>query len=162
MSENKRIIEAALFVAGKPLKIDELAKVCVSGNLGLIRNCVEELVREYDDGGSGIAIQKIEEGYVMRVRDDLEGKLMHLVPETEIQAPVLKILALIAYEQPIKQSDVVKERGNKAYKYIKFLREQGFVEGKRCGRTRMLNVTPKFKDYFHIEDLKEFVEKGDI
>ncbi len=162
MNESKQIIEAALFVSGKPLNVEELAKVCVSGNLGLIRRCVEELAKEYENRTSSIVIQKTDDGYIMRVKGDLERKLMHLIPETDIPAPILKILALIAYEQPIKQSDVIKERGNRAYKYIRFLRKQGLVEGKRCGRTRILTITPKFRDYFHIEDLKGFVKKSNI
>jgi segregation and condensation protein B len=161
MNEIKSMIEAALFVSGRSLDVEELAKVCGSGNLGLIRRCVEELSGEYEGRDSGILIQKNGEGYVMRVKGDLEKKIMHLVPETDIPSPALKTLALIAYEQPIKQSDIVRERGNKVYKYIKFLREQGLVEGRKCGRTRVLTVTPKFRDYFHIEDLKNFVMSGD-
>jgi len=162
MNEIKPLIEAALFVSGRPLNIEELAKICGSGNLGLIHSCVEELSKGYENRNSGVVIQKTEEGYIMRVKRDLEGKIMHLIPETEIPSPILKTLALIAYEQPIKQSEIVKERGNRAYRYIRFLRERGLIEGKKCGRTRVLTVTPKFRDYFRIEDLKEFVKKGDI
>jgi len=162
MNEIKSLIEAALFVSGRPLNVGELAKTCRSGNLGLIHSYVEELSKEYENRNSGIVIQKTEEGYIMRVKRDLEERLMHLIPETDIPPPILKTLALIAYEQPIKQSEVVKERGNRAYSYIRFLRERGLVEGKKCGRTRVLTVTPKFRDYFRIEDMKNLVKKGDI
>lgn len=162
MDEIKTIIEASLFVSARPLNIEELAKICGSGNLGLVRRCVEELSGEYGKRNSGIVIQKMGEEYVMRVKSDLEKTVMHLAPETEIPSPILKTLALIAYEQPIKQSDVVKERGNKTYRYIRFLREQGLVECKKCGRTKILTVTPKFRDYFHVEDMKKFMEKDNI
>jgi segregation and condensation protein B len=161
MNDLKSLIEAALFASGRALDVEELAKTCGSGNVGLIRRSVEELSREYEDRNSGLFIRMTEDGYLMQVRPELEGKNNHLVPETDIPAPILKTLALIAYEQPVKQSKIVKERGNKVYSYIKFLRQQGLVEGKRDGRTRILSVTPKFRDYFHVDDLKGLLEKGE-
>lgn len=161
MNELKPLIEAALFASGRALNVEELAKTCGSGNIGLIRRSVEELSEEYLGRNSGLVINRTDDGYLMQVKNDLEKRVIHLVPETDIPAPVLKTLALIAYEQPVKQSDIVKERGNKVYSYIKFLRQQGLVEGRREGRTRILSVTPKFRDYFHIEDLKGFLENKD-
>jgi len=163
MEEIKALIEAALFASGRQLSIEEIAKICGSGNIGLVRRSADELIEEYDERNSAIEIQKVDNKYVMRVRKEFEGKVMHLIPETEIPAPVLKTLALIAYEQPIKQSDLVKERGNNVYKYVRFLRRQGFVESKRSGRTRVLSVTPKFKEYFQIKDtkdLKKFIKEN--
>ena len=37
MDEVKALIEAALFSAGRMLRVEDLARVCVSGNLGQIR-----------------------------------------------------------------------------------------------------------------------------
>jgi segregation and condensation protein B len=161
MDDSKALIEAALFSAGRPLSVEDLARVCGSGNIGFVRRSVDELVEEYGARTGGLLIKKTDDGYVMGVRAELEAKVMHLVPDTEIPAPVLKTLALIAYEQPIKQSTVIKERGNKAYAYIKFLRQQGLIEARKEGRSRFLSVTPKFKEYFHIEELKKFIEKKD-
>lgn len=157
--EIKPLIEAALFSAGRPLSIEELARVCGSGNIGLIRRVVEELIIEYNGRITGLMVKKSDSGYVMCVKPELEDKVSYLVPETEIPAPILKTLALIAYEQPVKQSKIIKERGSKAYSYIKFLRQQGFIEAKREGRTRILSVTPKFKEYFRIEELNNLIEK---
>jgi len=163
LEEIKTLIEAALFASGRQLSIEELAKICGSGNIGVVRRSADQLLKKYEDRNSAIEIQKIDNKYVMRVRKEFEGKVMHLIPETEIPAPVLKTLAFIAYEQPIKQSDLVRERGNNVYKYIRFLRRQGFVEAKRAGRTRILTVTSKFKEYFQIKDtrdLKKFIKEN--
>ncbi len=159
MDEVKPLIEAALFASGKPLSVEDLARTCRSGSMGLIRRFVEELSGEYEKRDSGLVIKKTDDGYLMHVKPDLENRIIHLVPETDMPAPILKTLALIAYDQPVKQSDIVKQRGNKSYAYIKFLRQRNLVEGKKEGRTRILTVTSKFKDYFHIEDLNKFIEK---
>lgn len=157
--EFRPLIEAALFVSGRALSVEELAKICNSGSIGLIRKTLGDLQREYLDRNSGLEINEFNGEYGMRVKREFEGELMHLVPETDMQPAVLKTLALIAYEQPIKQSVVVKERGNKVYQYIKKLKEQELIETKRSGRTKILTTTPKFRDYFQIQDLRELVKE---
>ncbi len=158
--DNKSMIEAALFVSGKALAIDELGVICNSGNLGGIRRDVQELIEEYEGRDSGIRICSTSGGYVMGARGDLEEKVMYLAPASDIPPAMLKILALIAYEQPIKQSDLVKERGNRVYNYLRELKAKDLIERKRSGRTFILETTPKFRRYFGIEDVKMLLEDG--
>jgi len=156
----KRVIEAALFMATRPLSLEELSKICNSGNIGLIRKCVEELKEEYAKRNSGIEILKLENGsYKMKVITELEPQVANLAPMPEISSAILKTLALIAYEQPITQSRIVKERGNRAYKYIKTLLKEEFISAEKYKRTKILRTTPKFKEYFQIKDLKEELKK---
>jgi len=61
-------------------------------------------------------------------------------------------LAIIAYKQPIKQSIVVKIRGNKAYEHIKQFADMGLITKKKMGHTSELNLSEKFFDYFHVEN----------
>ncbi len=159
MDETKQIIEAALFAAGRALSLEDLARTCGSGSMGLVRKKVEELAKEYANRDSAVRITNSEEGYLMQLMQGVEKKIIHLVPETEIPTPILRTLAVIAYEQPIKQSELVNERGNKTYAYIRFLKDKGLIESQREGRTKILTVTTKFKTYFHIVDLKSLVKK---
>ena len=152
------VIEAALFVSGRILTLDEISRICESGNAGLIRQALAELKQEYSSRNSGIEIYEYDSGYGMRIRADVEPSVMHLASETEIPPAMLKTLALIAYEQPVMQSKLVKERGTRVYKYVKMLREQELIEAKRKGRTRILTVTPKFKEYFQVQDVKDLVK----
>jgi len=94
----------------------------------------------------------------MKVVDDLEPLVANLATTPEISSAVLKTLALIAYEQPVTQSRIVKERGNKIYKHIKTLLKEEFITAEKYKRTKMLRTTQKFKDYFQIKDLKELKE----
>lgn len=150
-----KLIEAALFMAGRPLDLEELSKICHSGNIGLIRKQVGELQKEYSTRNSSIEIYKSPDGYVMRVIPELENEVSMLAPLPEISPAILKTLALIAYEQPITQSRIVKERGNRVYRYIKKLLKKEFISAEKYGRTKMLRTTTKFKDYFKIKDMKE-------
>jgi segregation and condensation protein B len=75
---------------------------------------------------------------------------------------MLKALALIAYEQPIKQSYVVKIRGNRVYDYMRKLEDLGLIERKAEGHTKILTTTAKFRQYFKINDEKELVKKTEV
>ena len=153
----KRLIEAALSVSGRIRTLEEIAGICESGNVGLIRQALAELKEDYVSRNSGIEIYEYDSGYGMRIRVEMENSVMHLAPETEIPPAMLKTLAQIAYEQPVTQSKLVKERGNRVYKYVKKLREQELIDAKKKGRTRILTVTPKFKEYFQVQNVKELV-----
>jgi len=156
---DKALIEAALFVAGERISLAELGELCGCADLKEVKTAVEELMGEYKARGSGIEIFKSGSGYGMGLRRDLEEKVVHLIPETDMPKAMLKTLALIAYEQPIKQSYVVKVRGNRAYYYIKRLAELEFIEGRQQGHTKLLSTTGKFNKYFHINDAKEIIRK---
>ncbi len=156
----RRVIEAALFISGRILTLEEIARICELGNAGIIRQSLNELMEDYNSRNSGIEIYEYNGGYGMRIRSELEHSVMHLAPETEIPPAMLKTLALIAYEQPITQSKLVKERGTRVYRYVKKLREQELIDAKKEGRTKILTVTPKFREYFQVQDVKEFMDKG--
>ena len=59
-------------------------------------------------------------------------------------------LALIAYKQPMKQSVVVKIRGNKAYEHVKKFVGIGLINKKRMGHTAELTLNENFFDYFNL------------
>ena len=60
-------------------------------------------------------------------------------------------LAIIAYKQPVKQSVIIKIRGNKGYEHVKNFIDIGLVRSKRAGHTLELNLSESFYDYFHLE-----------
>ncbi len=156
--ETKKLVEAALFIAGRPLSVEDIASACNSGNPGSIRQYIKELREEYSSRDTAIKVEEVSDGYLMTLEAGVEKQILHLAPEKEISSAALKTLALIAHQQPIKQSEVVKIRGNRAYRYIKELREQDFIETKKHGRTRLLSTTPRFSEYFTIKDLGEVKE----
>jgi segregation and condensation protein B len=59
-------------------------------------------------------------------------------------------LAIIAYKQPMKQSVLVKIRGNKSYDHIKRFSELGLIVKKRSGHTWDLSLSDSFYEYFHV------------
>lgn len=147
-SYSKAAIEAGLFASGRTLSPGELSEIS-----GLSEKraaaLADELVAEYVARQSGIEIKKIGEGYSMQVRFGLAGKILSFAPK-EIEAPLIRTLAIIAYKQPIKQSDLVEIRGNKSYDHVKELEKRGLINAEKQGHTKLLTTSPGFADYFGI------------
>ncbi|RZN60183.1 SMC-Scp complex subunit ScpB [Methanonatronarchaeum sp. AMET6-2] len=147
--DDKKIVEAALFTAGNPLNIKE-----ISETTGIpqkkVKDRLKQLKQEYTDRDTSIEIKEVNKKYVMQVKPKYSEKVMNLAP-IEISTPVLRTLSVIAFQQPVSQSEVVDIRGNKAYNHIKELNEMGFVEAKPYGRTKLLKTTTGFAEYFGIE-----------
>jgi len=61
-------------------------------------------------------------------------------------------LAVIAYKQPLKQSVLIKIRGNKGYDHIRKFVELGLVIAKELGHTKELNLSEDFYDYFNVQN----------
>ncbi|MFA6372884.1 MAG: SMC-Scp complex subunit ScpB [Methanothrix sp.] len=144
----KAVIEAALFASGRTLTARELADL--SGfSEERARSLADGLAAEYAARDSGIEIKSIGEGYSMQVRFGLAGRVLSFAPK-EIEAPLIRTLAIIAYKQPIKQSVLVEIRGNKSYDHVKELEERGLINAEKFSRTKLLTTTRGFADYFGI------------
>ncbi len=154
-------IETSLFISGRIMSIEELARVCKTGNLSKIRSAVEELQREYKERNSGIEIYIIKNSCGMRPKQEIEDKIMYLAPEGDMPHSMVKTLALIAYKQPVNQSAVARSRGGGVYDHIHKLVEMDLVSSKKHGRTHILSTTPNFNKYFQVEDLSGLV-KGEV
>jgi segregation and condensation protein B len=150
--EQKKLIEAALFMASKPLDLNSLSKITGIGSLGLLKEMVEELQNDY--GERGIEIIHNPEGWSMHVRPGLLDRVAHLAPHSDLPNGCKRTLALIAYKEPAKQSDLIKIQGNKAYSYINYLKRKGLVKAEKKGHTKILKLTKEFERYFGEEKEK--------
>ncbi len=72
--------------------------------------------------------------------------------DTELSKLTLEILALIAYNEPILQSEVVNKIGSQAYEPLKFLREKNFIVRQPKGRSFVLKLGENFYKYFEISE----------
>lgn len=144
----KAVIEAALFASGRTLSPRELADLSALSEERAAA-LADDLAAEYAARGSGIEIKSIGEGYSMQVRFGLAGRVLSFAPK-EIEAPLIRTLAIIAYKQPIKQSVLVEIRGNKSYDHVKELEERGLINSEKFSRTKLLTTTRGFADYFGI------------
>jgi|GEM_PF-801723 len=146
--EEKRVIEAALFISGKELTIEDMRRLTGIAALGYLQNTVNALKKEYSEKGSAIEIIEVEGKYSMRIKDEYLGRVKQFAQDSEISKSGLRTLAFIAKHDGILKSEVVKKIGAQVYEDVKELVQSGFVKTHKAGRTAKLNVTDKFKTYF--------------
>jgi segregation and condensation protein B len=142
----KKLVEAALFMASKPLSIEDLSKITGVSSLGSIKSVIEELKKDYEN--RAIEIVETPDGYWMQVRNEFLPKVASLTPYSDLSEGHKRTLALIALKEPISQVDIIKIQGNKAYMYIKFLEEKGLIKKEKFGRTKIIRLTQEFERYF--------------
>ncbi len=148
MKEEKKLIEAALFISSRAMSLEEFRTLTGIGALGYLQGVLEELKREYDERGSAVEIVEIDGKYVMKVRAEHLQKVKQFAQDTEISKSALRTLAYISKNDGILKSALVKKIGTHVYSDVKELVEADFIKAQRSGRTSKLTLTEKFKKYF--------------
>ena len=143
-------VEAALFVAGRWLSLQELITL-TDINPITIKELIQQLMQKYKDNKSGIEILEKENMWKMDVKPEYAGLVNKLITgSSEFTKAEQETLAVIAYKQPVKQSVRVKIRGNKAYDHVKKFIQLGLLKTKRLGHTLELELSEEFYSYFHL------------
>lgn len=148
---NLRKIEAALFLSARFLSLKELVLLTDINPL-LIKELLEQLIERYNADHSAIEIIHKDDLWKMDVKKEYYSMVNTLATgSSEFSKAEQETLAVIAYKQPVKQSVIIKIRGNKAYEHIKKFRETGLLLSKKVGHTFDLQLSDEFFDYFHLE-----------
>lgn len=143
------LVEAALYVAGHPLDMNELCSVLKTRSKGRTRKTVEKLVQEYLNRNTALEIIELkDERFVMQLKSDFTPHVKKFVNRPLLSVGPLKTLSYIAYRQPVAQKRVVDVRGHHAYGHVKELKDMGLIASERNGRSTVLRTTEYFADYF--------------
>jgi segregation and condensation protein B len=146
---NLVLLEAALYVAGRPLDLNELCSVITTRSKKKTENFMEELKADYASRNTSMEILRLkDERYVMQVKAEFTPLVKKLVNRPLLSSGPLKTLSYIAYRQPITSKRVIEVRGQHAYGHIKMLKDMGLVSPERNGRSIVLKTTDYFSDYF--------------
>ena len=146
---NLVLLEAALYVAGRPLEINELCSILNTRSKKKAEQLAEFLRAEYGSRKTALEILRLkDERYVMQVKADFTPLVKRLVNRPLLSSGPLKTLSYIAYRQPITSKRVIEVRGQHAYGHVKVLKEMGLVATERNGRSIVLKTTDYFADYF--------------
>jgi len=154
MLKNK--LEALLFSSGRKMGLEELFKL-THAKPDEIQNALTELKKEYDDKNSSVMLVNEGDLWKLTIREQFLSLVQKIVTETELSKTITETLAVIAFKYPIKQSELIKIRTNKAYDHLKELEEMGYISRQKHGRTYLIKLTQKFFEYFDLpeEKLKE-------
>jgi segregation and condensation protein B len=145
------LMEAALYVTGRPIDIRTLGSVAGFRSEDKTRVLARQLKDKYGNNGSCLEILELSDGrFVMQLKPQYVKHVKRLATRQLLTTGPMKTLSFIAYRQPVTQSYLAKVRGNLTYSHVKQLREMGLITEERLGRTKVLRTTPNFADYFNL------------
>jgi len=154
--QNMALIEAALYVAGRPLDLRTLGSVTKIGSKKKVQSIARTIMKEYEHRDTSLEILELEDNrFVLQLKADYSLKVRRLAVRPLLTTGPLQTLSYIAYRQPVAQRQVIQARGGHAYNHIKRLKEMGLIECKKDGKARIIRTTDYFADYFGLShDLK--------
>jgi segregation and condensation protein B len=154
------LIEAALYVTGKPLDLKTLGSVVGFRSENKIKELARYLKQKYGSDGGSLEVLELSDGrFVMQLKPQYVRQVKRLTTKQLLTPGPMKTLSFIAYRQPVTQSYLAKVRGNLAYSHVKQLREIGLITEERLGRTKILRTTPNFADYFNLSHEPQAMKK---
>ncbi len=159
----KPIIEAALFVAGKPLSIDNIIEFfpeTEQPERSIIRAILKELREDYAE--RGVELVQVASGYRFQTKPYLTPWLKRLQPERSprYSRALLETMAIIAYRQPITRSEIEKIRGiSVSTELMKRLQDYNWIRvlahKDSPGKPALYGTTREFLNYFNLTALNE-------
>jgi len=161
-NEQKRIVEAILFVSNKPITIEQAKDVLEGVDGREIRRLIYELKGEYEKEGRSFQVTEVAGGFQMVTHSTYSPWLKKLYKNRQknrLSRAALESLAIIAYRQPISRAEIEAIRGVNAEGVLATLLEKGLVKitGRRetVGRPLIYGTTREFLEYFGLNSLKE-------
>ena len=142
-------VEAALYAAGRPLGVEEIAKAAGTTSERKAAALAREIARSVN--GSMQAVEVVEYAgpkFAMQLKAKYTQTARRFATRPLLSRAALRTLSFIAFFQPMSSSELVLRRGSMAYQHLKELEEVGFVAGERQGRSRTYRTTPRFAEYF--------------
>ena len=154
------LIEAALYVTGKPLDVGVLGSILNMRSEEKIRKLATILKEKYAQHPGALEVLELSDGrYVMQLKPGFSKSVKRLATRQLLTPGPLKTLSYIALRQPVPQSHVVKVRGNLAYGHVKQLRDIGLISEEKLGRSKVLRTTASFCDYFNLSQDSRLMKK---
>ena len=163
--KEKRLVESVLFSASKPVSVNEI-KEATGLTPNKVKKTLEELIEDYNvkrKDETSMEVVKAGNKFAMQVKKQFADQTF-MVAKSEIESNLLKTLTLIAFHQPLKQSNLRRMIGTKTYEHVDDLADMKLIHTKKHGTTEMLTTTKLFPEYFGIdttkpEEIRDFLMK---
>ncbi|HEX9729483.1 MAG TPA: SMC-Scp complex subunit ScpB [Gemmatimonadales bacterium] len=162
MDQLTRLLEAALFAAANPLTLGELRRLDPDASTDDLREALDRLRRALDEGGHGVELVELADGYQLLTRMDLAEPIARaqLVNRPRrLSAAALETLAIVAYRQPVSRGEIEEIRGVVADGVLRLLSDRGLIEvsgrSEGLGRPLLYTTTPKFLEMLGLKSISE-------
>ena len=150
--EPKLLVEGVLFSAGHALQVVEIEQATGLARKDVLR-ALRRLSTEYRRRSTSIEVAKVGNRWTMQLKEEVTPQARAVAPP-EVPGRLLKTLALIAYHQPVRQSELMEMVGPRVYEQVKELADMGLVIAAPKGSTKVLTTTQRFLEYFGIANAR--------
>jgi segregation and condensation protein B len=159
----KRIVEAILFAANRPMTIKQIIDIFPEierPETIEVQDAVDAIIDDYQE--RPIELKKVASGYRFQVRQELSRWVSRLFEEKppRYSRALLETLAIIAYRQPVTRGDIEDIRGVAvSTSIIQTLLEREWIKivahKETPGHPALYATTRQFLDYFNITSLND-------
>jgi segregation and condensation protein B len=166
-----QVIEALLFAADSPVKLDRLAELAEVPPEN-VRDVIDELNAGYAETGRTFRVQRVAQGYQLYTMPDYAEFVRRLYQHQythRLSRAALEVLAIIAYKQPVTRPEIEQLRGVDCSGPLVTLLERRLIatygRASRPGSPFLYRTTPEFLRYFGLaglEDLPRMEEIGEF
>ena len=164
-TKEKRLVESVLFSASTPVSISEIMQATELSRKK-VNDTLDGLIEDYNvtrKNDTSMEVIKAGDIFTMQVKKKFAEQSV-MVANPEIEGHLLKTLTLIAFHQPVKQSNLRRMIGTKAYEHVDELAELKLIHTRKHGSTELLTTTKRFPEYFGIDstnpdEIKDFLVK---
>jgi segregation and condensation protein B len=156
------ILEGILFVVGdEGIDIKALSEI-MNDKEDNIKEYLKELKKRYDSPEYGLRISYLGNAFKLTTKQehkDYYEKLAYNPTTNKLSNAALETLAIIAYRQPITNSEISDIRGVQTGQLVRKLVAKGLL--KECGKSTLpgrpilYKTTSEFLDYFGLSDISD-------
>ena len=156
------IIEAIIYVADDPVKLEQLKEVFPGENPEDIEQALRDLVESFNARPGGMVIREVAGGYRMTTRPEHHERVRAYLktrPNAKLSMAALETLAVIAYKQPVTLAEILAIRGKKSSSALQTLLEKRLVAiiGRKpvVGRPILYGTSKEFLIHFGLNSITD-------
>ncbi|MGC4020914.1 MAG: SMC-Scp complex subunit ScpB [Cyclobacteriaceae bacterium] len=167
-------IEALVFCSPTPTKVADL-KACLSEMFNAdvpeddILGALSRLEEKFQSEEYSFQLYKSGGGYQFLTKPAFQasiGIMLKQQSKKRLSISAMETLSIIAYKQPISKPEVENIRGVNCDYAIQKLLDKGLIEiqgkAETIGRPMLYGTSPKFMEYFGINDISELPTPKDF
>jgi segregation and condensation protein B len=167
-------IEALIFCSPSPIKLADI-KACLSEMFNAdvpeedITGAIERLEEKFKSDDFAFQLFRTAGGFQFLTKPAYQssiGIMLKHQSKKRLSTSAMETLSIIAYKQPISKTEIENIRGVNCDYAVQKLLDKSLIEitGKAdtIGRPMLYGTTPKFMEYFGINDLAELPTPKDF
>jgi segregation and condensation protein B len=162
ISEMQAIMEAIIYVADDPVKIEQFKDVFPDESRATIEQALNALMEAFNERPGGMIIREVAGGYRMTTRPQYHEEIRAYLktrPNAKLSMAALETLAVIAYKQPVTLAEILAIRGKKSSTALQTLLERKMVAilGRKAvvGRPILYGTSKEFLIHFGLNGLAD-------